>query len=79
VRRRHLPALIATAALGLPGLAAPAVLPADIPSSGDGLPAVTLTGVIPAPVEARPRAGATFRLGPLTVIRAPGRARPVGE
>jgi hexosaminidase len=79
VRRRHLPALIATAALGLPGLAGPAVLPADTPSGGDGAPAVTLTGVIPAPVEVRPRAGARFRLGPLTVIRAFGRARPVGE
>jgi hexosaminidase len=76
VRRRHLPALIATAALGLPGLTA---LPADAASGGTGGPSTTLSGVIPAPVETHAQPGAKFRLGPLTVIRATGGARAVGE
>ena len=67
MRRRYLSALIATAALGLPGLAVPKPV------------APALTGVIPAPVEVRPDAGAAFRLGPHTVIRAVGDARAVGE
>jgi hexosaminidase len=79
VRRRHLSALIATAALGLPGLAA---LPADAASGGTGGTAgssATLSGVIPAPVETHAQPGAQFRLSPLTVIRAAGGARAVGE
>jgi hexosaminidase len=73
VRRRHLTALIATAALVL------APLPASAAAASSGGPAPTLTGVIPAPVETQARPGVTFRLGPLTVIRAAGGARAVGE
>jgi hexosaminidase len=68
VRRRYLSALIATAALGLPAVAAPEA--AAVP---------TLTGVIPAPVEVHPDAAGAFRLGPLTVIRANGQAVAVGQ
>jgi hexosaminidase len=68
VRTRYLSALIATAALGLPGVVVPGV-PA----------AATMTGVIPAPVEVHPDAAGAFRLGPLTVIRADGGAAAVGR
>jgi len=63
VRRIFASRLLVAAALGLPSVAMPGAAPAA------AAPALTLNGVIPAPVETHPRAGADFRLGPLTQIR----------
>ena len=73
---RAMSRLLAAAALGLPLLAVPTASAAAAP------PNPALSSIIPAPVQVIPDAGATFRLGPLTVIRTqPGSraARAIGD
>ncbi|MEU4214415.1 beta-N-acetylhexosaminidase [Actinoplanes sp. NPDC026623] len=70
--------MLLTAALGLSAVAAPAA--ASTASASAAAAEIPLARVIPAPAEVSPVAGAAFRLGPRTVIRArPGPAAAVGD